>query len=496
MSSASEQSDVVERYLQEELAANRIIRVQDADAGVVHCSPFGVIPKRNRPNKWRLIVDLSTPDGHSVNDGISKELASLSYVSVDDVVAGILQRGRGTLLAKMDIRQAYRNVPIHPSDRPLLGMRWRGVTFADATLPFGLRSAPLIFSTIADALQWVMERMGVDWVAHYIDDFITMGAPGSNACAANAVLMHEACDQMGLPVEPEKDEGPATALPFLGIELDSMAMEMRLPSEKLTRLRKELAGWKARKTCKKRELLSLIGLLSHACKVVRSGRSFLRRLIDLSMVPKHLEHYVRLSVEARSDIEWWFQYAQIWNGVSMMHLPNAAVPAAVLTSDASGKWGCGAYSGANWFMLPWSDLTAGHHITVKELVPIVLAGAMWGPLWQGTTVLARCDNMAVVNIVNHGTSRNQDAMHLARCLAFITARFEFHIVAVHIKGTLNIQADALSRNNLALFRSLHPQANQEETPVPQSLLDLVILSKPDWTSKSWTELWSTTFGTV
>ena len=157
------------------------------------------------------------------------------------------------------------------------------------------------------------------------------------------------------------------------------------------------------------------------------------------MVPKHLEHYVRLSVEARSDIEWWFQYAQIWNGVSMMHLPNAAVPAAVLTSDASGKWGCGAYSGANWFMLTWSDLTAGHHITVKELVPIVLAGAMCGPLWQGTTMFARCDNMAVVNIANHGTSRNQDAMHLARCLAFITARFEFHIVAVHIKGTLVLQ---------------------------------------------------------
>lgn len=69
-------------------------------------------------------MDLSSPDGHSVNDGISKDLASLSYVSVDDVVVGIIQRGSGTLLAKMDIRQAYRNIPIHPSDRPLLGMQW------------------------------------------------------------------------------------------------------------------------------------------------------------------------------------------------------------------------------------------------------------------------------------------------------------------------------------------------------------------------------------
>ena len=151
--------------------------------------------------------------------------------------------------------------------------------------------------------------------------------------------------------------------------------------------------------------------------------------------------------------------------------------------------GCGAYSGPNWYMLPWSGLNTSYHITVKELIPIIIAGAIWGPLWHGATVLAQCDNIAVVHIVNHRSSKNQDAMHLVRALAFITAKFDFHIVATHIKGAHNIRADALSRDNLPLFRSLHPQANQEGTPVPQSLLDILILSKPDWT-----DLWSTTFG--
>lgn len=73
---------------------------------MVHCSPFGVIPKRNKPGKWRLIVGLSAPKGHSVNDGIDKELASLSYVSVDDVVTSIVQYEQGTLIAKMDILSA------------------------------------------------------------------------------------------------------------------------------------------------------------------------------------------------------------------------------------------------------------------------------------------------------------------------------------------------------------------------------------------------------
>ena len=292
-------------YLLEELSANRIVRVNGSDTDLIHCSPFGVIPKRSRQNKWRLIVDLSSPDGHCVNDGIGKDLSSLSYVSVEDVVAGIIQRGRGTLLAKMDICKAYRNVPIHPHDKLLLGMQWQGVTFADATLPFGLRSASLIFSAIADALQWVMELMGVRWVAHYIDDFITMGAPGSEECVSISLLMHMACAQMGLPVEPDKDEGPASTLSFLGIELGNGDPPPPGEAHSPPGGDSSLEG-----LCKKRELLSLIGLLSHACKEVRSGRSFLRRLIDLSTIPKHLEHYVHLNLEARSVIEWWAQYLQ------------------------------------------------------------------------------------------------------------------------------------------------------------------------------------------
>ena len=84
-------------------------------------------------------------------------------------------------------------------------------------------------------------------------------------------------------------------------------------------------------------------------------------------------------------------------------------------------------------------------------------------------------------------------MHLARCLAFITARFDLHMQASHIKGIDNILADALSRDNLSLFHSLHLQADKDATPIPEPLLDLLILSKPDWTSRHWTGLWNSIF---
>ncbi len=136
---------------------------------------MGVIPKKHQPGKWRLIVDLSSPEGHSTNDGISKELASLSYTSVDQVAQCIATLGQGALLAKMDIKQAYRNVPVHPQDRLLLGMRWEQKTLIDTALPFGLRSAPLIFSALAYMLMWIMQQKGARFVFHYLDDYITVG---------------------------------------------------------------------------------------------------------------------------------------------------------------------------------------------------------------------------------------------------------------------------------------------------------------------------------
>ena len=78
-------------------------------------------------------------------------------------------------MAKMDIKQAYRNVPVHPCDRLLLGMYWEGEVMVDAALPFGLRSAPLIFSVLADALQWIMQKRGVSHVFHYVDDLSHWG---------------------------------------------------------------------------------------------------------------------------------------------------------------------------------------------------------------------------------------------------------------------------------------------------------------------------------
>jgi hypothetical protein len=198
-----------------------------AEVPKVHLNRFGVIPKSRQPGRWRLIVDLSC------NDGISSDLCSLQYVKVDDVVRQLLQLG---LMAKLDVKSAYRIVPVHPQDRHLLGMQWKDGVYVDAALPFGLRSAPKIFNALADAVEWIVREYGVSHLWYYLDDFITCGPAGSEECHLNLQLLINVCQHLGVPLA-EKLEGPTTSLVFLGILIDMVQGELRLPGDKLERLR-------------------------------------------------------------------------------------------------------------------------------------------------------------------------------------------------------------------------------------------------------------------
>ena len=439
-------------------------------------------------------MDLSSPEGYSVNDGILKKDCTFHYASVDLAVKKLQQLGPGALMAKMDVQRAYRNIPVAPDDRRLLGFQWQSQVYIDKALPFGLRSAPLIFSAVADTLLWIMTRRGVAWAIHYVDDFLTMGGSQSDECHRNMALMHDTCAQAGLPLEPSKTQGPVSKLTFLGIELDSTAMEIRLPDEKLAQTINIIAQWRHRTACIKRDLLSLIGILAHASKVVKSSRILLRKLIDLSTKVTHPQHYIRFNVEARSDIEWWFQFIRQWNGITIV--PPLQLDEFKLISDASGRWGCGAYWESEWFQLPWNNAFLDTHISAKELTPIVLATAIWGKAWKGHTVLVLSDNTAAVSAINSHTSSLHESAHLLRCLAFLTAHHQCDLHARYLPGRHNALADALSRDKVGVFHLLHPQARSNPTLVPEQLIKLLISERPDWTSHRWTELWTATLSQV
>ena len=151
--------------------------------------------------------------------------------------------GRCFLLATVNVQKAYRNIPIHPADHFLLGMVWEGKLFIDTTLPFGLRSAPKVFTAVADAAEWIAQQ-GVDQIIHYLDDFLVIGPPKSYRCKQHIDKVLELFQDLGLPVAPSKLEDPATCLCFLGIEIDTESLEIRLPADKLYKLQSLLRAWR------------------------------------------------------------------------------------------------------------------------------------------------------------------------------------------------------------------------------------------------------------
>ncbi len=121
-------------------------------------------------------------------------------------------------------------------------------------------------------------------------------------------------NRLGVPLAPEKIVGPTTELTYLGIVIDTEKMELRLPEDKLNSLLTQIKDWHIKRKCTKRELLSLICKLSFASKGIPSGRTFLRRLIDLAKSCSHLNHRVSLNRDARNDILWWKEFLPSWNG--------------------------------------------------------------------------------------------------------------------------------------------------------------------------------------
>ena len=323
--SADAHPQVVTSYIEREVSLGRFLGpFSHTDAPpCTHLSKFAVIPKGHTPGKWRLITDLSSPKGQSVNDGIAPPICSLRYVTVDEIATIAAGLGRRALIAKLDVESAYRIVPVHPDDCPLLGVQWQGAIYVDAMLPFGLRSAPKIFTAIADALEWVLRRRGVRYVWHYIDDFVFCGPPSSTECGHALDTALTACRELGVPIAAHKVDGPATGITVLGIQVNTITQTLSLPQDKLRRLQQLLSTWGDKRACTRRELQSLLGLRNHACKVVRPGRSFLRRMLNLlrqaeASTAPCAHHFIRLNAGFRADLQWWRTFV-----VSGMECPSS-----------------------------------------------------------------------------------------------------------------------------------------------------------------------------
>ena len=182
-------------------------------------SPIGIIPKTE--GLWRLITHLSYPENKSVNSFIDPEECTVVYTSLDEVLQKIANMRKGTLLAKMDIKSAFRLMIINPGDFDLLGFKFQGNYYIDKCLPMGCSKSCSLFEKFSTFLQWaLMEKTNLESVFHYLDDFLFLGQATTQHCTTLMQEFTNLCEFLGVPLVEEKTVGPSTKLTFLGLELE------------------------------------------------------------------------------------------------------------------------------------------------------------------------------------------------------------------------------------------------------------------------------------
>ncbi|XP_053392697.1 uncharacterized protein LOC128555162 isoform X1 [Mercenaria mercenaria] len=472
LKSAKDHASVVAAKLSKELEANRIAGpFTEIPLENFRVSPIGVVPKKE-PGEFRMIHHLSYPrnSGDSVNDQIPSSCTEVSYESIEDAIANLKFMGRGAFMAKTDIQSAFRIIPVHPDDRSLLGFKWSNQFYYDKCLPMGASSSCQIFETFSTALKWIAKnKFGIRCIVKILDDFLFIAPTFAEAQKALSSFC-KMCNILGVPLNADKTFAPSTVMTFLGITLDSVLMQARLPDDKLAKAASLLQELCNKNTCTLRVLLSLIGLLNFACSVVKPGRAFLRRLINLSIGVKKLHFKVKLRPSARADMLMWLKFLNDFNGVSMFINDKLLTSDNLfLYTDASGAKGYGAVYKSNWFFGAFPEEWHKANITFLEFYPILLAVFTWGHLWKNHTIVFCTDNEALVAIINKQSSKLNSIMFLLRKLVLYCLQQNIHFIARHVKGKDNSIADALSRFQIQRFRQLAPFCNQEPATISQAL---------------------------
>ena len=221
--SATEHPQVIDDYLALECSQGRMAGpFPNPPYQPFHCSGMGVVLKQD--GSYRVIIHLSAPPGRSINDGIDPEAITLAYTSVDEAIRLANALGRDTLFAKIYLKSAFRQYPVRAADWHLLGLYWRGQYYYDKCLPFGLRSSPFLFNTVAVALEYIIRmHLGNPRVIHYLDDFLFAGPPDSDECEHTLNGAELLCNHLEIETKRAKRTLPTTCISFLGVELDTAA---------------------------------------------------------------------------------------------------------------------------------------------------------------------------------------------------------------------------------------------------------------------------------
>ena len=448
--------------------------------------------------KPRLCIDLS----RNLNDYLV--IPQLSYTNVSHAVK---LSHPGCWYSKLDLSNCYLSFHLHPDAVSHFAFAFEGKYYAFTRMPFGLAPAPHICTELLSVIAFQLSACGIVLV-RYLDDFLLISSTRHQA-ERDLIVAQRVFRYYGLVVNPDKTEGPAQSLAFLGVQIDSVQQTLSVTADRVTELLQLLSEFgpsasasastpsatdrRPRRAATTHQLMSLVGKLSFAAACLPGARPFMRRMLDL--VPhgtsRHLK--VNLSSAFHADVLYWSTRLSAWNGRCSWIHPEPIVLVSDASIDGFGFHIQSLPSGFDRSVLPaallpgsgvigvWSrchrQLVQSHRqIQFAEMFAALSAVLVYSPFIGNSSVLLLMDNQSDIGAINRQSSRSKSVCVLIRALYDLSFRHHFAIRARHIPGTTNVLADFLSRPSLHQHRPMLTWPQLVASSQSASALPLPVLS--------------------
>jgi hypothetical protein len=358
----------------------------------------------------------------------------------------------GDHLVKIDIKDAYLHIPLHPADQQLLAFQWRNINWKFRAMPFGLSSAPRIWTKMMAAVMAPLRARGIR-LTYYIDDICLLAATRDEALRHGQIVRNH-LETLGFLLHPTKCIWkPMQQQTFLGFLVDTVKMELRLPLDKVHKIRRETKSLLQRTAAIPiRKVASLVGLCNSTTQAVFPARFRVWSLIrdiqaSLNANNNDWNGLMMISPTSREDLRWWSLELTDWNGRSLL----AERPEITIDTDASDLgWGFAITASPTIPATPqasgtWTPAEQGLSINYRELKTVYFALRINERHWAGRTILVRTDNMTTRAFVNKQGGSLHHLNEIAAAIHKICMTRKIRLFAEYLPGIENTRADFLSR---------------------------------------------------
>lgn len=396
-------------------------------------SSYFLVPKPD--GSMRFILNLK-----DLNSFIDTE-----HFKLEDVRTASNLITKDCFMAVLDLKDAYLSIPIHASSRKYLRFTFDNKIYEFVTLPFGLNTAPFVFTKVMKPILSNLRKLGLLSVA-YLDDLLLLGE-SERTCCKNLKITEKLVTTLGFLINNEKSRKvPSQRVNYLGFTLDSRNLSIELTERRKTEISAAITCFIRKKRPSIEEFASIIGKIVATCQASTYGWLYTKLLEREKTLLLRTHHYnykslVTISDEALVDLKWWKDNI----GKNYKRLNKITSYHKTIYTDAS-KTGWGATDGCNKAWGHWNESEISYHINYLELLAIKKALLQLSPNDSNINILLRVDNTTAIAYINKmGGVQYLNLLKLSRSIWRWAESRQIFLFASYIKSKDNTVADSLSR---------------------------------------------------